>query len=138
MRLAVVGSRGFKDQKSLDTVLDDIHKNNGITEIVTGGAVGADTYAEEWAKKNNVKVTVFKPDWETYGKAAGYRRNVTIWDNSDIGLAFWDGKSPGTEHSFGIAKKQNKRLMVYRYDLTSREDSEYIDFYHKYSYFLVS
>ena len=38
-----------------------------------------------------------------------------IWNNSDMGIAFWDGTSTGTAHSFDITKKQSKILKVINY-----------------------
>ena len=52
MKIAVIGSRNFKDKNLLKTVLD---AETQITELITGGAVGADTMAENWAKENDCK-----------------------------------------------------------------------------------
>jgi hypothetical protein len=115
MKLAVVGSRSFNDYKTLKVVLDELKESINIHCIVSGGANGADTLAERYAKENNIPIEVYKPDWNKHGKAAGFIRNSDIWNNSDLGVAFWDGKSKGTKHSFGIAKKQKKDLYVFDY-----------------------
>jgi hypothetical protein len=57
-------------------------------------------------------VDVYLPEWDKYGKSAGFRRNTTIWNNADQGVAFWDGVSRGTAHSFDIAAAQNKPLQI--------------------------
>ena len=115
MKLAVIGSRGFDDYNILESVLDELLTSFNITTIVSGGAKGADSLAEKYAKLHNLDIEIYKPDWDKLGKAAGFIRNNTIWDNSDLGVAFWDGKSKGTAHSFGIAKKQKKELYVFNY-----------------------
>lgn len=115
MRLAVVGSRGFDDFEYLAEMLDTIHVFSTITLIVSGGADGADSLAARWAKENGVKMLEILPDWNKHGKAAGFIRNVAIWDNADEGIAFWDGQSKGTAHSFEIAKKQNKTITICEY-----------------------
>lgn len=115
MRLAVVGSRGFDDYEYLAELLDTIHVFSSVTLVVSGGADGADSLAERWAKENNIETLIIKPDWEQYGKRAGYVRNIEIWDNSDEGIAFWDGQSKGTAHSFEIAKKQEKKIYICEY-----------------------
>lgn len=55
---------------------------------------------------NNIKFTVFLPDYNKYGKAAPLKRNLEIIDYSDIVLAFWDGKSHGTRH---VIKKMQRK-----------------------------
>jgi len=113
MKIAIVGSRSFNNYKLLKNEIDKFKKEYHITEIVTGGAKGADVLAEKYAKENNIKLTVFYPDWNKYGKKAGFIRNDKIWQYADIGIAFWDGKSKGTQHSFKLAeKKYNKKLKV--------------------------
>jgi hypothetical protein len=112
MKLAVVGSRCFTDYNYLAEMLDTIHVFSTITLIVSGGADGADKLAECWADKNGVEKLIIKPDWDKHGKRAGFIRNVEIWNNSDEGIAFWDGQSKGTAHSFDIAKNQNKKITI--------------------------
>jgi len=115
MNLAVVGSRTFNAYNTLKIVLDEIKTIYDITCVVSGGADGTDKLSEKWAKENNIKTKIYLPDWDKFGKSAGFIRNKDIWDNSDFGVAFWDGNSKGTSHSFGIAKKQNKELFIFNY-----------------------
>lgn len=112
MRVAIVGSRGFNDYKKLKSVLDKFHKDNLIDLVVSGGARGADYFGERWAINNKIPIRIFKPEWDKYGKSAGYRRNVDIVTESDFVIAFWDGKSKGTAHSIDIAKQQNKECLI--------------------------
>ena len=116
MRLAVIGSSGFDNYNIMVVVIDELRKIYMIDTIVSGGAKGADTFAEIYAKDNNLKLIVFPAQWDEYGKSAGFIRNTTIWDNSDLGVAFWDGSSKGTAHSFKISKKQQKMLYVFDYN----------------------
>lgn len=91
MRAAVIGSRGL--------TVDDLGKYlpEDITEIVSGGAKGIDTCAREYALSHGIKLTEFLPEYGKYGKSAPLKRNITIIENADIVLAFWDGKSHGTK-----------------------------------------
>ena len=110
----MVGSRHFFDFDKVEKVLNILQAKIGFDVIVSGGANGADSLGVKYALKYNIEFDVYIPDWNI-GKGAGYIRNVEIWDNSDYGIAFWDGESKGTEHSFKLAKKQGKRLYVYNY-----------------------
>lgn len=109
IKLAVVGSRSFNDYSFLCEKL----KQFDISEIISGGAKGADELAKQYAKENNINYREFLPDWENYGKSAGYRRNSLIINDSNEVVAFWNGESKGTKHSIELAEKQNKKVHIY-------------------------
>jgi hypothetical protein len=113
MKIAVIGSRGFSDVKLLEEKLDAF--KNQIIELISGGAQGADTIAEAWAIANNVPVKLFKPDWKTYGKAAGIKRNKQIIESCDYCIEFWDSKSNGTASSLKFCEKLNKPFEIVAY-----------------------
>jgi hypothetical protein len=102
MNVGVVGSRSFNDYPLLEKTLNNIIENKEDVTIVSGGARGADTLAERYANENQLELVVFKAEWDKYGKGAGFIRNKVIWDNMDICIAFWDGKSKGTKHSIDV------------------------------------
>lgn len=112
MKLAVVGSRNFNDYDLLKKYLDKIHSVEPITLIVSGGAKGADSLSERWAKEKNIPTDIYYPDWKKFGKKAGYIRNQDIIKNSNKCIAFWDGVSKGTRHSIDLCKKQNKKCKI--------------------------
>lgn len=113
VKLAVIGSRGFNDYNLLKSVLEPV--KNQISLIISGGAKGADTLAERFANENNIETLIFIPDWSK-GKRAGYERNKQIVEACDIIITFWDGKSKGTQHSFKLAEKYNKRIKIIKYN----------------------
>ena len=114
MKLAIVGSRSFNDMLLLESILNKY--KDKISTVVSGGAKGADTMGETWAIANKIPVKIFKPEWEKYGKSAGMRRNELIIKECDICIAFWDGKSKGTNNSIFICEKLNKKVAIIRYD----------------------
>jgi hypothetical protein len=116
MKLAIVGSRTFSDYELLKEEIDKLRKEYKINEIVSGGANGADKLAEKYAKENNLKLTVFPAKWDKYGKKAGWIRNKQIWEYADCGVAFWDGKSKGTQHSFKLAEQFRKELKIVKFN----------------------
>lgn len=113
MKLAIVGSRSFCDYELLKTKVNEHFSN--VQTIVSGGAKGADALGERYAKDNGINTEIHVPEWDRYGKSAGYRRNVDIINNADSVIAFWDGESKGTKHSIDIAKKLGKSIVVIRY-----------------------
>lgn len=112
MRLAIVGSRTFDDWELFKR---EVNKVKTKEEIVSGGARGADHFAEVYANEYNLSIKVFKADWDRYGKKAGFKRNKLIEEYSDMCIAFWDGKSRGTAHTISLFKKGNKEIKVIEY-----------------------
>jgi len=108
MKLAVTGSRNFKNYKVMKKVL----MKYKIEEIVSGGAKGADTLAERFADEHKIKKVIFKPDYAKYGKKAPLMRNRQIVDYVDRMIAFWDGKSRGTKYTIDYARKNRKKINV--------------------------
>ena len=115
MKIAVVGSRTFRDADLLYHTLKPMTQKYKDLTIVSGGARGADMNAECFADALDIPTEIYKPDWDKYGKSAGFKRNITIVDNSDFIVAFWDGVSRGTQHTINIAKKQNKPILIINY-----------------------
>lgn len=109
-RYAIVGSRNFNNWRFFRKSLRPFKDN--MEMIISGGATGADDLAEKYAHKHNIPIKIFLPDWQKYGRAAGPKRNRLIVENSDIVIAFWDGKSPGTKSSIDIAKELNKHIHI--------------------------
>ena len=113
MRLAVVGSRNCNDYDLVATTLAHYLDRYGKSlVIISGGAIGADKLAARFAKEHDLELIEYLPDWEKFGKAAGFKRNWLIWEEAEAGVAFWDGVSKGTAHSFRISKQQHKPLHV--------------------------
>lgn len=101
MKIAIVGSR--------NVTVSDIGKYiSNAEEIVSGGAVGVDCCAAEYAKEHGIKLTEFLPQYERYGRAAPIVRNKEIVDYSDKIIAFWDGSSKGTLSVIKYAQKAGK------------------------------
>jgi len=109
MKLAVVGSRSFSDKTMLTNILD---QQQNISCIISGGARGVDTLAEQWARSKNVETKIFLPDWLSYGRAAGPIRNRNIIEACDECVAFWDGESPGTRSSIELCNKLGKPIKI--------------------------
>lgn len=118
MRIIVCGGRDFTNTQFVRNVLDDIHNEEGITEIIQGGARGADRMALCWAMDTQIPYTTVNAEWDKYGKAAGPIRNQEmIKRNPDLVIAFDGGR--GTESMVRIAHEYNVNVLDMRnYDGT--------------------
>ena len=105
MKIAVVGSRNVN-------VVDISRYISNCEEIVSGGAVGVDSCAAQYAKENGIKLTVFLPQYELYGRAAPIVRNKEIVDYADKIVAFWNGRSKGTLSVIKYAEKTGKSCEI--------------------------
>ncbi len=119
IRVGVVGSRSFNDYDFLKKML----QWHDIRLIVSGGAKGADSLAEKYAAECGIPTKIRKPNWDKFGKSAGFRRNEEIVEDSDEIVAFWDGKSKGTIHTINLAEQAGKPVHIYKFeDNTSIEN----------------
>ena len=101
MKVAIIGSRSL----TIDNLEEYIPQ--GVSEIVSGGAKGIDLCARKYAIENNIKIREFLPKYEIYKKGAPLKRNIEIIEYADIVLAFWDGKSKGTEFVIDACNERN-------------------------------
>jgi hypothetical protein len=97
MKALVCGGRGFSDADRMTAIMDAAVKRLGITEIIQGGAPGADFLAKRWAKARSVPCSEFLADWDHFGKAAGPMRNRLMLEEGkpDLVIAFAGGAGTG-------------------------------------------
>jgi len=114
VRLAIVGSRNFTDQEFFNECMSKFVKEYGSpTKIISGGARGADTLAEEYAKREGIILTIHNPDWELHGKSAGPIRNALIVKDCNIVLAFPSKNGRGTQDTIKKANDANKKVVIH-------------------------
>ena len=106
MKVMVVGSRGITSDISQYIPKD-------ATLIITGGAKGVDTLAEQYADEHNIPKLIVRPDYEKYGKKAPIMRNHEMVDMADLVIAVWNERSRGTKDVIDYAISHNVRLRVY-------------------------
>lgn len=113
LRVAVVGSRDYPD---LGAVRRYVRTLAPGTLVVSGGARGVDRTAEEEARACGLpEPVIHKPEWGRYGSLRAPReRNKLIARGCDMMVAFWDGKSTGTQHALECARALGKPVEVRR------------------------
>jgi hypothetical protein len=105
LRVLVCGGRDFHDRGLLNDALDRLHAERGFSLVIAGGARGADTLAEEWAKARNIPCEIYHADWEGLGRKAGPIRNarMLVAGKPDLVVGFPGGR--GTAHMVRIARE---------------------------------
>ncbi len=76
-----------------------------ITQIIEGGASGADTCAFWFAKMHGIKSRTFNAKWDEHGRKAGHLRNQQMLDEGkpDLVVAF-----PGGLGTYSMIQKAKK------------------------------
>jgi len=124
MKLIVAGSRSGFTQDQVSGVLDELVDPLETEEVVSGSAIGVDKYGELWAYSNNIDVKRFPADWKALGKRAGFKRNADMGKYADGLIAFWDGKSKGTQHMINVMSDLNKETVIVTPYVPEEDDDE--------------
>lgn len=106
MKLAVIGSRNLTNVDLASYISKEVN------EIVSGGAIGVDTCAAQYARRQGLKLTEFLPEYKLYGRAAPIVRNKLIVDYADKVLVFWNESSKGTLSVIRYAEKVGKTCEI--------------------------
>lgn len=114
VKVAIVGSRGLTaSAEEIRRALADAGWEP--SEIISGGAVGVDTSAAQYARAYNIPLVEIRPDYAAFRgneRAAPLARNQTIVNRADVVLAFWDGKSRGTTYTTDYARSVGKPVKI--------------------------
>ncbi len=116
MRILVCGSRNFRQPNAVMHRLEKLPPN---TWIIHGGASGADSLADLYARRLGISVSRFPANWAEFGKAAGFIRNKHMLDqNPDLVVAFVrdPNNSPGTANMVLQALCAGVKGEVHTYD----------------------
>lgn len=113
MKTIIAGGRDFNDLDFFAKCISDYP--HPITEVVCGGAKGADATGKLYADAMEIPCVMFNAQWNQYGKAAGPIRNEQMGRYADALIAFWDGESRGTKHMIKFAEAQGLVVTIFNY-----------------------
>jgi hypothetical protein len=111
LKVIIAGSRSFWDYRLLEKEVDNFRLLYDISEIVSGGARGADMLGEQYARYHNLLVRRLSAHWDVYGKTAGFIRNGEMAEYADALIAFNRG-TPGTSNMIEQMTKRKKIVKV--------------------------
>lgn len=106
MKILIAGSR------NIDTFDLSPYVPKETTLIISGGAKGIDTIAEEYADKHKISKLILLPQYNLYGKSAPIKRNEMMVNIADTVIIVWDGYSRGTKSTLQYSKKKNKNIIL--------------------------
>lgn len=113
MKVIIAGSRNFTNYQKLKKECTLFLQEQTDIQIVSGCHYkGADKLGIQYANEKSLEVIKFPAEWNTYGKAAGPKRNKEMAIFADALIAFWDGKGRGTKNMIQLAKQKGLRIKV--------------------------
>ena len=104
MKLLIAGSRSIKNFDLAPYIPKDVDL------IISGGAGGVDSLAEEYADKHRISKLILRPQYGLYGKATPLKRNEKMAELADRVLIIWDGISKGSQRTKRYAKSAGKHV----------------------------
>ena len=114
MKIIIAGSRTIINMNLLIKAIKlSSFEITSTDEIVSGGARGIDSLGEKYAKQHNIKLTIFKPNWDKYGIKGGVIRNTQMSRYADCAIVVHCG-SKGSIDMINKMKKLNKPVFEYK------------------------
>lgn len=114
MRTIIAGSRNGINQAAVDWASENCGWE--ITLVLSGTAVGGDTFGEAWARYEGIPIKLYPAPWRINGQfdiTAGIKRNIQMAENADALVAIWDGESKGTQHMIAYACAMKLKVFVH-------------------------
>lgn len=113
MKVAIIGTRFplFNYNEWLTMLLAQVNVDD-ITEVISGGALGIDEYARQFAYKHGLLLHEYFPDYKRFGRVAPLIRNTDIVEAADLVIAFPSVKSKGTYHTIDEAERLGKPIKI--------------------------
>lgn len=111
VRVVVAGSRNYNDYEAFRCLLRGYLTRFDPADVVviTGRASrGPDNMVVHYCQEHGLPYVSYFADWNTYGKTAGYKRNLQMCEACNYVLVFWDLQSKGSRHMLDIAKRANR------------------------------
>ncbi len=114
MKVLICGDRNWSDVAAIRSWVAKL-QDRGYTDVIEGGAPGADSIAASEARAAGLAVHEFPANWAQYGRAAGPIRNRQMLDEKpDLVLAFHNDltQSRGTADTVREAVRRGMSVIV--------------------------
>lgn len=125
LRVLVTGSRDYPEPFFVSIALNRIVRPRVMERhdvVIVHGACpkGVDRFASNWVRHcqlPGVTEEAHPAEWKSYGKSAGFRRNVEMVAlGADVCLAFIANGSPGSTHCADAAQRAHIPTLRFRID----------------------
>lgn len=102
----ICGGRAYHDMAAFSAAMRRFQDECGqITHVIHGGAPGADTLADIWARTHKIPVTIYHARWHVNGNGAGLARNTQMLNEGKPHVVI---ATPGGSGTFDMISKAEK------------------------------
>lgn len=114
VRIAVTGSKGFKDKALFTLHLEEVlsHFDPDTIELVTDLSPNIGRMVVEYAKVSGYPVKKFKADWKGLGEKAPELRDAEIGEYITHLMLFWNGSSDDVTCLRTHARKHKRKTKI--------------------------
>ena len=95
LKLIVVGGENYPHRLVVETILDRVHRQRGIKELLLTDANRVSYWAQRWASHERTEATVFARDVLKDGSNAEFCRNIHMLKTKLDGLIAFPGDGTG-------------------------------------------
>lgn len=116
----VFGSRYLNTASSIlvRKKLTELNLDKKRVCILSGGAIGPDTWAVQWATEHEIVSLTNKPNYNRLGRVAPIVRDRENVNKCHWAIGFWDGSSKGTAYTLMYLKQSKKPYILWIHDET--------------------
>ncbi|MEG0728202.1 MAG: SLOG family protein [Anaerovoracaceae bacterium] len=122
INIGIVGSRSYEEwvndpdfscslsvfiDNAINKYISSLDNKYVKIRIVSGGAIGIDKFAENYADEKGYEKEILLANWKAHKGSAGKIRNSKIINKIQYCIIFWDGESPGTKDMIDKCKVNN-------------------------------
>jgi hypothetical protein len=113
MRVAVCGGKDFLAQNLISAVLNNLHREEYISEVLVGKCRGVDELVASWAIRTGIPVTYYESDWLSFGAEADDVRNqALVAEQPYVIVLFPGGKRTANLLQKAVDVKHQRILIV--------------------------
>jgi hypothetical protein len=126
-RIIIAGGRNYNDtervKNTCENILSSLFTKHSAIECVSGGASGSDRQGEAFVISMQIKhgerwsQTIFPAAWDHFSPkySAGPLRNAAMSSYATHLIAFWDGRTKGTQSMIKIAQNDGLKTRIMKY-----------------------
>lgn len=108
--IGVIGNRIGWNYETVRAVLKSLNVTRDKCIIVSGGAIGVDSYAQQYAKEYGIPIIIVYPDPNVISPVRYFDRNDIIIELCDKIIAFHKGHKRGG--TYYVIKKGGDKVQV--------------------------
>lgn len=101
----------FKSSMYLEKSMDKIIKKYKINKVITASYSGVNKIVKNYVKDKDLIFEEFMINVDKYGTSAEIALNITISEQCDLLVVYWDGINKNIMHLIDLCKSKNIEII---------------------------